>query len=257
MKTGVNSGNGVAGPGLLQPRLALLFFLLLGSLCVSSVDALDLEVEFDHDETNFPLEFKHSIAPCESCHLQGIFAGTPRRCVDCHSNSGRIKASAPSSQHIRVIGDCDYCHRPDLWTNVIRVDHSVVIGSCASCHNGVISGGKNPGHVPSSNTCDDCHTTFNWKFYHISIVSNCVLCHNGSIAETKNAGHILSTSSCEDCHRTSDWTPVTRVDHGSVLGTCFSCHNGVVASGKNATHIPSSDDCSLCHSVSGWTPAFP
>jgi hypothetical protein len=50
MKIRVNSGNGVAGPGLLQPRLALLVFLVLGSLCVGSVDALDLEVEFDHDE---------------------------------------------------------------------------------------------------------------------------------------------------------------------------------------------------------------
>ena len=238
-------------------RTFLLLLVIFAGLHAGNAAALDAGAEFDHDQTGFPLEFKHAVAACETCHVQGIFTATPRRCVDCHSNSGRIKASAPSSVHIRVIGDCDYCHRPDLWSNVVRVDHSVVVGSCANCHNGVISEGKHSGHVASSNVCDDCHTTFNWKFYHVNVASNCVLCHNGSIAEGKNAAHILSTASCEDCHRTSDWTPVTRVDHGSVLGTCFSCHNGVIARGKHALHIPSSDDCALCHSVTGWLPAFP
>ena len=236
---------------------AIIALIFLAAGYAGSSMALDLGTEFDHDETNFPLEFSHALAQCESCHLQGIFVGTPRRCADCHSNTGRIKASAASSRHIRVTGDCDFCHRPDAWTNVARVDHSVIVGSCASCHNGVISTGKNPGHVASDNICDDCHTTFNWKFYHVNIDNNCVLCHNGTIAEGKNPTHILSTASCEDCHRTSAWEPVTRVDHGSVIGTCFSCHNGVIAEGKDPLHIPSSDDCSLCHSVTGWTPAFP
>ncbi|MDH3535469.1 MAG: hypothetical protein OER87_06975 [Gammaproteobacteria bacterium] len=218
--------------------------------------ALDLGPDFDHDETNFPLDYKHALADCESCHVQGIFIGTPRRCVDCHSNSGRIKASAPSSRHIRVVGDCDYCHTSDSWTTVVRVDHSVVIGSCINCHNGVAAEGKNPGHIPSGNFCDDCHTTYSWKFYHVNVVNNCVFCHNGSIATGKNPGHIQSTSTCEDCHRTSSWAPVLRVDHGSVLGTCFSCHNNVIARGKGPLHVPSSNDCSVCHSVTGWVPAF-
>lgn len=247
---------GVAEPVFFGYARAVIILILLVSGYAGSAMALDLGTEFDHDETNFPLEFNHALAKCESCHLQGIFVGTPRRCVDCHSNQGRIKASAPSSRHIRVIGDCDFCHRSDTWTSVTRVDHSAVIGSCALCHNGVTSAGKHPGHIASSNTCDDCHTTFNWKFYHVNTDSNCVFCHNGSIAEGKNPTHILSTTICEDCHRTSTWS-VRRVDHNSVIGTCVSCHNGVTATGKNATHIPSSDDCALCHSVMGWIPAFP
>lgn len=248
---------GLAGPGSCRSALAVIILVLFGGLYSASLPALDLGAEFDHDETNFPLDFSHALAKCESCHLQGIFVGTPRRCVDCHSNTGRIKASAAPSTHIRVIGDCDFCHTADAWTNVPRVDHSAVVGSCANCHNGVISTGKHAGHVASSNICDDCHTTFNWRFYHVNVDSNCVLCHNGTIAEGKHPTHILSTASCEDCHRTSDWEPVKRVDHGSVLGTCFSCHNGVIAEGKGPLHVPSSDDCSLCHSVTGWVPAFP
>lgn len=236
--------------------LRLVLGIVLCSL-LTAAPAQEPKTDFDHDETGFPLDFKHALEPCESCHLQGIFVGTPRRCVDCHSHGSRIRASAASADHIRVIGDCDYCHRSDAWPIVARVDHAVVVGSCANCHNGVISTGKHPGHVPSGNFCDDCHTTFNWKFYHVNISSNCVSCHNGSTAEGKNPTHITSTNSCEDCHRTSGWSPVRRVDHNSVLGTCFSCHNGVIARGKGPSHVPSSDDCALCHRVSAWVPAFP
>ena len=249
-----------------QPRIAqkrgtgtwliALITFLCGFLPVA-VAALDLGQEFDHDETRFPLDFKHALAACESCHQQGIFVGAPRRCADCHSNTGRIKASAAPNTHIRVIGDCDYCHTADSWANLPRIDHSVVVGNCANCHNGVVSTGKNAGHVASSNICDDCHTTYSWKFYHVNISSNCVFCHNGSIAEGKNPAHILSTDNCEDCHRTSKWSPVVKVDHGAVLGTCVSCHNGVIAQGKGPSHVPSSDDCALCHRVTGWVPAFP
>ena len=251
---------GSRSAAIVHRRIRLTGWAAIGVLLCSflpAATALDLGSDFDHDETSFPLDFKHALEPCESCHLQGVFVGTPRRCVDCHSNTGRIKASAAPNTHIRVIGDCDYCHTADDWTNVARVDHSVVVGSCISCHNNIVSTGKHPGHVPSSNTCDDCHTTYNWKFYHVNVSSNCVFCHNGTTAEGKNPGHITSTNSCEDCHRTSDWSPVTRVDHNSVLGTCFSCHNGVIARGKGPAHVPSSNDCALCHRVTGWTPAFP
>ncbi|MDH3633681.1 MAG: hypothetical protein OES20_03160 [Gammaproteobacteria bacterium] len=236
---------------------ALIIFFVLAGCYASNTAALDLGSDFNHDETSFPLDFKHALISCESCHVDGIFVGTPRQCASCHSDSGRIKASAPSSQHIRVTGDCDYCHTPTLWTNIIRVDHAAVRGSCASCHNGVTAEGKNPGHVPSSNICDACHITLSWKFYHIDTTSNCVSCHNGGFAEGKNPGHIPSTASCEDCHNTRDWIPVIRVDHGSVIGTCFSCHNGVIAEGKDPMHIPSGNDCEACHSVLGWTPATP
>ena len=255
----IETGNfpGIARSGLINLRIALMILLAISGCYTAGAIALDPGAEFNHNETNFPLDFKHALSSCESCHVQGVFTGTPKKCAACHSNAGRIKASAPSSLHIRVVGDCDFCHTPALWTQVVRVDHSVVVGSCGSCHNGVIAEGKNPGHVSSGSLCEDCHTTFNWRFNHFNTTSNCILCHNGVIAEGKNPGHILSTVSCEDCHDTFNWTQQDRVDHGSVLGTCFSCHNGVIARGKNALHIPSSNDCSLCHSVLGWTPATP
>ena len=246
-----------------RPGHSRFAFVLLAALCSSygaDTPAQDRQTEFDHDATVFPLEFKHALATCESCHVQGVFAGTPRQCRDCHSKAGRIKASAPPSGHIRFLGDCDSCHRPDSWFTVIRVDHAAVAGTCANCHDGLTASGKHPGHVQAGNACDDCHMTLTWAaaiFNHANVTGNCIACHDGFTATGRHAQHILSAVTCDDCHTTFSWQPVTRVDHGSVVGTCFSCHNGVIASGKHALHSPTSDDCQLCHNTLGWTPATP
>ena len=255
----IKNKTGIRGTGLLQLRLALIVLLMLCGLYTGGSTALEIGPDFDHDNTRFPLDFKHALVRCEACHVQAIFVGTPTQCARCHSLSGRIKASAPTPQHIRVIGECEVCHTPTVWTDVFRVDHVAVIGSCQGCHNGVIAEDKNPRHVVSGNTCDDCHNTITWvgaRYNHAGISGNCIRCHNGVIAEGKNPGHILSAPTCEDCHSTRRWEPA-RVDHASVIGTCFSCHNGVIAEGKNPGHIPSSNACELCHNTSGWVPANP
>ena len=236
-----------------------LLLSVLASIAMGSVSALDFGPDFNHDETMFPLDLKHAVVKCENCHVQAIFAGTPRRCSQCHSNSSRIKATPPSSQHIRVTADCEACHQPISWITVVRVDHFAVVGTCQSCHNGIAAEGKNPGHIQSSNVCDDCHRTYTWSgaaFKHDGITNNCIRCHNGVIAGGKNPTHILTSNSCEDCHGTFDWSPVQRVDHASVFGTCFSCHNGVTAQGKDPGHIASVNDCEICHTTVAWVPAI-
>jgi len=213
---------------------------------------------FDHNETSFPLDFTHALVKCETCHIQSVFIGTPRRCVECHARGSRIQASSASLQHIRTTNDCEFCHQSGTWQSVYRVDHFAVTGSCQSCHNGVIATGKSTQHVQSSENCDDCHRTFSWTdavFDHADISGNCISCHNGVIAEGKHAKHILSSSNCDDCHRTTGWVPLFRMDHNAVIGSCFSCHNGVVAEGKHDEHVASSNDCQFCHIVQGWLPA--
>ena len=236
-------------------------FILLGLLGLTATNvclALDFGPDFSHDQTGFALDSRHATVRCEGCHVQAIFAGTPRRCDQCHSNTGLIRASAASSQHIRVTGDCEYCHQPNSWLSITRVDHFAVLGSCQSCHNGVTATGKNPTHIESGNVCDDCHRTFTWTgavFDHANVSANCSSCHNGVVASGKNPTHILSTNNCEYCHNRFNWSPVLRVDHAAVLGSCFSCHNGVTTTGKNPGHIPSSNVCDDCHRTVTWTGA--
>ncbi len=226
-------------------------FILLAALSVCS----DLMAQqFDHENTRFPLDFTHVKVACDSCHLQNVFKGTPVQCQACHSNSARIRASAPSPLHIKNTGECEFCHLSGSWENVSRVDHYAVIGSCQSCHNGFIATGKHPGHVQSSDVCDNCHRTNSWLnavFDHSNVTTNCVACHNGVRATGKPVDHILSSDTCDDCHGTLVWSPA-QVDHIAVIGTCSSCHNNIIATGKPSDHVATTEECNVCHSTTTW-----
>ena len=56
--------------------------------------------KFDHYSTGFPLEGAHVTTECESCHVRGIFKGTPTQCAGCHGTSSTIGTSKKHSQHI-------------------------------------------------------------------------------------------------------------------------------------------------------------
>jgi Cytochrome c7 and related cytochrome c len=154
------------------------------------------------------------------------------------------------------------------WTTV-SFDHSQAQGTCLSCHDGAHPPalGKNaapaPGHIPSSNVCEDCHTTIAWKpaqFDHASVAGTaCFTCHNGTRAEGKNVGHLSTTNTCDDCHTSAGWKPA-RFDHGSAtnVANCFACHDGAhpPALGKSSApnHPQSSNDCQACHTnFTSWT----
>jgi hypothetical protein len=42
------------------------------------------------------------------------------------------------------------------------VDHTQVLGSCRTCHDGNIATGKPPDHPPASSQCELCHRTNTW-----------------------------------------------------------------------------------------------
>jgi Cytochrome c7 and related cytochrome c len=117
---------------------------------------------FDHYSTGWPLEGSHRGVDCAGCHVGGVFQGTPRQCVACHSLAGLVKATPPPVNHIRTTDECDACHRETSWSYVRPVDHTAVIGTCFSCHNGQTATGKPPAHVPTSSDCDACHRTRAW-----------------------------------------------------------------------------------------------
>lgn len=119
--------------------------------------------EFDHLTTGWPLDGEHRNADCERCHVAGIFKGTPRECFACHSRGGLIRSTAPPLTHIRSTQQCQDCHNEASWAAVWKVDHTQVLGSCGSCHNGVTATGKTPDHPPASNQCDLCHRTTTWR----------------------------------------------------------------------------------------------
>jgi len=210
---------------------------------------------FDHFTTAFRLDGAHEFAECESCHVDGLFVGTPTRCSGCHAQGTRVRATPQPPQHIATTEFCDSCHRTNTWAPVIAVDHLETKGTCVSCHDGRHALGKPVDHIPAGNQCDDCHRTVAFSpatFDHAGVTSACFSCHNGTTAVGKPVGHILATNLCEDCHNTLSFATVARVDHTQVLGACSSCHNGVIAMGKFAGHIPTTAECGACHNTTSF-----
>jgi hypothetical protein len=117
---------------------------------------------FDHYTTAFRLDGAHQFAECGSCHVDGMFVGTPQQCVQCHSEASRVRATSKPARHNLTTEQCEACHRTSAWSPVVRVDHFEVFGSCIRCHDGRRAPGKPVNHIPAGNQCDDCHSVRMW-----------------------------------------------------------------------------------------------
>jgi len=233
-----------------------------------------------HGVTNWipvlAVDHNQVIGTCESCH-NGVSATgkgpnhlvTADDCAACHVTTRWLPALSPGgttdplptkpANHMPTTDLCEACHLPNGWV-IGSVDHDQVIGTCVTCHDGVVATGKSPTHIASSDNCDLCHVTTRWvapALDHSAFVGTCVSCHNGVSASGKSATHINTTDSCEACHTVypDPWVPIASVDHTHVLGTCESCHNSIIATGKSATHIQTTLGCSVCHLTTAWLPA--
>jgi len=234
-----------------------LIFLLLLTLFMSAAKS---ESNFDHSTTSFQLTGQHSILPCESCHVRGIFKGLPDTCEGCHEQFSHIGGTLKPMTHVRTNASCDDCHTDNTWA-AVRMDHAEITDACITCHNGVLNTGKPVGHVESDDTCDDCHLPVSWipaRFDHFGITDTCITCHNNAPIPGKPVGHVASDDVCEDCHYTTGWLPAS-FRHIGITDNCFSCHNSTnpYATPKPVTHVPSTDICEDCHkSTSAWLPAL-
>lgn len=197
-------------------------------------------------------------------------------CIDCHNNV--IEEGKPAD-HIPSSDSCDNCHTMDDWDingSGSYDDGHPPVGDamCVDCHNNVIQEGKPDDHIPSSDTCENCHVTSDWENVAGSSTSPgssetddneeemeehppignlmCVDCHNNVVEEGKEDDHILTTNVCEACHTTEDWERILTVDHVEVLGDCSSCHNNEIAQGKPPGHVMTTQECNACHSTTSW-----
>lgn len=104
----------------------------------------------DHRRTDFPLEGRHALLPCEECHGDRVQPGFSRptpRCAACHG-ADRVRATWVSAVDHLAPGfppRCDRCH--DAWGfgGAAFPEHQ-------RCFN--IASGKHAGH-----RCLACHTT--------------------------------------------------------------------------------------------------
>lgn len=198
----------------------LVALLALPSGSVPAQATQPITVNFDHLSTGFELDGVHRDLPCESCHINAIFKGTPRSCGTCHTNGSPYNATPKVPNHVPSSNNCAACHNTISFRPSVHFDHSEVMGSCVSCHNGVLADGKDAKHPATSDTCSACHTVLAWvppkavdhSQIPLAVAGFCIICHNGVQASGKPADHIATNLECGDCHTTSTW-----------LGADWSC----------------------------------
>jgi hypothetical protein len=250
----------------MRPLLAcaLLLLALLG--LARPGNAAEQRSRFDHLTTGFELLGRHRDLPCEACHVNAVFRGTPRDCVACHGAGTAVRATAKPSSHILTTDRCGACHTPVAWLPAVNFDHNQTLGSCSSCHNNVQAQGKGAGHIATGLECNACHDTLGWAgaaFNHTGITSGCAGCHNGVNAPGMPANHIPTGGApCEDCHSTTEFTTFDGavMDHAVVASMpCSTCHEA----GKSFAGIPpvttrpppphpATGECSSCHTTASW-----
>lgn len=188
-----------------------------GALCGNChIPAGWIPAFFDHNLAAFPLTGKHAFVACESCHINGVFKGTPSDCYSCHSGDDAHQG--------RYGTNCAACHSTSGWTPA-TFDHNLSSFPLTGAHVGL--------------PCTSCHV--NNVFSGLSTA--CASCH----ADPAFHAGLFAGMSCSDCHNTSAWTPASfNLSHpGGCDGPCInhedaSCRDCHTANLNTAT-------CLACH----------
>lgn len=250
--------------------------LLAVALTIASLQAMaetqSVGRDFNHMTTGYPLLGGHATAACESCHVGGVFKGTPKACDGCHAVGRRVLATPKSNTHVVTDAPCDSCHfNTSTWFGA-RYNHGTVVpGQCTTCHNGRLTMNKPATHNTgnkATKSCDSCHRSTSWlpASWNHTTGAACSSCHVSSpevsVPNRKPAGHaapaLKGTLECDSCHNYTAWYP-NRFKHNTGAA-CSSCHNSVLATGPRADHpgFPGwPSECNECHyTTAAWIPAL-
>jgi protein-arginine kinase activator protein McsA len=253
--------------------MSVLVMLSLSLFCMlataEQADAPQTSRDFNHTATGFPLAGLHSTAECGSCHVGGVFKGTPRTCSGCHAKGRRVSATAMSAQHLVTTEACEVCHTNTVTFYGAKYNHAKAVpGQCLTCHNGLIAAGKAASHSSgnkATKSCDNCHRTYAWtpaSWNHAGVaMGSCSTCHNGSAAPGRPANHSSIgrlTFECDSCHNFFGWSPYnySHADSNFGSGACANCHSytsGLNNTPLKANHMTTTSACESCHkSYSTW-----
>ena len=246
--------------------------------------------------TGKPVTHIPTTGSCDGCHSTGVSFNpvsvgvasmhanmvgpvAAGNCSTCHNGAYTgVNAQAKPASHVVTSQQCDTCHSGSASKNYSTwatgvYDHTLANppanGRCSECHNGSTALGQPASHIPNTQPCDACHTSYTAfkpaAMNHASAAGQCNTCHNGNFtfanAQAKTVAHIPTSTQCDTCHVGGfiKWSPAT-MDHTGMAGKCITCHSGGFisqnAQTKPATHIGTTAQCDTCHrSNTTWATA--
>jgi hypothetical protein len=132
----------------------------------------------------FALVGLHATAACTSCHINNVFAGTPRTCYGCH-RTDYDKTSNPAHAAAGFPTTCDSCHKnTDTSWSQGKFTHTAF----------PITSGRHAGIA-----CATCHTTPSTY----SVFSCLTGCHAKSSTDSNHrsvGGYRYDSQACYTCH---------------------------------------------------------
>jgi hypothetical protein len=215
----------------------------LGEDCAACHNPSDwAQVDFDHDQSAFPLLGEHATVACQSCHPDGQYKDIPKECFACHGNN---------DPHNKQLGsDCAACHTPFDW-NKIAFDHTSTSFSLEGSHAQV--------------KCTGCHTNDRFE----GIPQDCFSCHGENDPHDAQLG-----TDCAKCHTAIDWLQITfdhtqtafPLDGGHKSVDCEDCHiDGQLQGTPQDCYACHAEDdehngrytqnCAYCHNTTDWKEA--
>jgi hypothetical protein len=217
---------------------------------------------FNHAAT-FPLVGLHAAQACTACHINNVFAGTPRTCFGCHKTN-YDRTTTPNHAGAGFGTTCDSCHSASASSWSATFNHAAsfpLVGvhaaqACTACHiNNVYNG--------TPRTCVGCHKTkydrtTNPNHAAAGFSTTCDTCHSATAAAwTATLNHnqyfVLAgrhlTASCASCHINNVYKGTSR--------TCYPCHQTNYTSTKTPNHLSAGfpTTCDSCHKFTdtAWT----
>lgn len=193
------------------------------------------DLGFDHSDTGFALDGRHSDATCARCHAGLDFSGLDTQTGDCATCHVDVHEGA-------ITRECVSCHSTESFTDVdVAVVHPADFP---------LEGA----HLQTS--CESCHTNdFGGAFR--ALDPECATCHMGDYVSSTLVDHqrLGFSTTCQECHSTLDFRDVA-FDHFIISGgfelvgrhagvECTACHSG--PGGSLPWVAADADECIACH----------
>ncbi len=219
---------------------------------------------FDHSRTSYPLEGKHRLVECTSCHKTGYATNLKYgRCMDCHTDYHK-KQFVKKEQ----TPDCSECHsiqgfeRSGFTIEMhnetpFKLTGAHLASPCFTCH-------KKNDQWSFRNIgikCNDCHENI-----HESVLDakydpepKCVNCHNSNrwsemAFDHSKTGYILEGAhlrqTCKSCHFKPGDQGLVLQRFSRLSSNCTECHKDPH---QNQFETSTGNSCLRCHDYFDWS----